>query len=74
VHTQYGFHVIKLEERRQAPPPTLEQSHDQIRQEIIQESVKKVVAQAKEGLTIEKFNPDGSTPQPADAAAPPPAK
>jgi peptidyl-prolyl cis-trans isomerase C len=69
VHTQYGWHIIKVEEHRQAPPPTFEQSHDQIRQEIIQEGVKKVVAQAKEGLTIEKFNPDGSpkTPAPADA-------
>jgi peptidyl-prolyl cis-trans isomerase C len=75
VHTQYGWHVIKLEERRIAPPPTLEQSHDQIRQEIIQEGVKKVVAQAKEGLTIEKFNPDGSAMKPPETKAPaePPA-
>jgi peptidyl-prolyl cis-trans isomerase C len=73
VHTQYGWHVIKVEDHRQAPPPTLEQSHDQIRQEIIQEGVKKVVAEAKEGLTIEKFNPDGS-PKEAPAAEPTPAK
>jgi peptidyl-prolyl cis-trans isomerase C len=75
VKSQYGYHVIKVEEHRQAPPPTLEQSHDQIRQEIIQEGVKKVVAEAKEGLTIEKFNPDGSVPAPpaaADPAAPKP--
>jgi peptidyl-prolyl cis-trans isomerase C len=74
VHTQYGWHIIKVEEVRQAPPPTFEQSHDQIRQEIIQEGVKKVVAEAKVGLTIEKFNPDGSTPKATDTAEPPPAK
>jgi len=62
--------VIKVEEHRVAPPPTLEQSHDQIRQEIIQEGVKKVVAEAKEGLTIEKFNPDGSPAAPPPPAAP----
>lgn len=77
VHTQYGWHVIKLEERRQAPAPTFEQSRDQIRQEMIQEGVKKVVAQAREGLAIEKFNPDGTAPKagdkPADPAAEPPA-
>ena len=74
VHTQYGWHVINVIEVRQAPPPTLEQAHDQIRQELIQEGVKKVVAEAKAGLTIEKFNPDGSTPKAGDTAEPPPAK
>jgi peptidyl-prolyl cis-trans isomerase C len=74
VHTQYGWHIIKVEERRAAPPPTFEQSHDQIRQEIIQENVKRVVAEAKQGLTIQKFNPDGSTPKATDTAEPPPAK
>ncbi len=74
VHSQYGWHVIKVIEVRQSPPATFEQARDQIRQEIIQEAVKKVVAQAKEGLTIEKFNPDGSTPKATDTAEPPPAK
>jgi peptidyl-prolyl cis-trans isomerase C len=74
VHTQYGWHVINVIEVRQAPPPTLEQAHDQVRQELIQEGVKKVVAEAKAGLTIEKFNPDGSTPKATDTAEPPPAK
>jgi peptidyl-prolyl cis-trans isomerase C len=73
VHTQYGWHVIKLEERRNAAPPSYEQAHDQLRQEMVQEGVKKVVAQAREGLSIEKFNPDGSAPKPADAAEPPAA-
>jgi len=73
VHSQYGWHVIKVEEVRPGQPPTLEQSHDQIRQQIIQEAVKKVVAEAKEGLTIEKFNPDGTAPKPTDTAEPPPA-
>ncbi len=72
VHSQYGWHVIKVIEIRPGQPPTFEQSHDQIRQEIIQEAVKKVVAQAKEGLTIEKFNPDGTTPKATDTAEPPP--
>jgi peptidyl-prolyl cis-trans isomerase C len=74
VHTQYGWHVINVIEVRQAPPATFEQSRDQIRQELIQEGVKKVVAEAKQGLTIEKFNPDGSTPKATDTAEPPPAK
>jgi peptidyl-prolyl cis-trans isomerase C len=74
VHTQYGWHIIKVEAVRQAPPPTFEQSHDQIRQEIIQENVKRVVAEAKVGLKIEKFNLDGTVPKATDTAEPPPAK
>jgi peptidyl-prolyl cis-trans isomerase C len=73
IHTQYGWHVIKLIERRTAPAPTFEQAHDQIRQEMIQAGVKQVVAEARQGLTVEKFNPDGSTPKATDAAEPPPA-
>jgi peptidyl-prolyl cis-trans isomerase C len=69
VHTRFGWHVIKLEETRTAPPPTLDQVRDEIRQQIIQDSVAKVLAQAKEGVQIEKFNPDG-TPLTAAPAAP----
>lgn len=73
VHTQYGWHVIKVEGRRQAPPPTFDQAREQLRQDMIQEGVRKVVAQARQGLTIERFNADGSTPKATDSAEPPPA-
>jgi len=73
VHTQYGWHVIKVEERRAAPPPTYAQSHDELRQQIIQESVKQVVADARSGLKVEKFNADGTPLRATDTAEPPPA-
>jgi peptidyl-prolyl cis-trans isomerase C len=69
VHTQFGWHVIQVLERRQAPAPTFEQSQDELRQKLIHDGVKKAVAQARADVTVEKFNPDG-TP----AAAAPPAK
>jgi peptidyl-prolyl cis-trans isomerase C len=72
VKTQYGWHVIRLEERRTAPPTPFDQAHDQIRQEIIREGVEKVVAQARAGVTVEKFRPDGSVPRATDTAEPPP--
>lgn len=71
VHTQYGWHVIKVEGRRQAPPPTFEQARDQLRQDMIQEGVRKMVAQAREGLTIQRFNADGTAPKATDSAEPP---
>jgi peptidyl-prolyl cis-trans isomerase C len=73
VHTQYGWHIIKVEGRRQAPPPSFEQARDQLRQDMIQEGVRKVVAEARQGLAIQRFNPDGSTPKATDSAEPPPA-
>jgi peptidyl-prolyl cis-trans isomerase C len=73
VHTQFGWHVIKVEERRMAPPPTFEQAHDALRQKMIQEGVQKVVAEARAGVKVETFNLDGSTPRPTDGATPPPA-
>ena len=60
VHTQFGWHVIKLEERRTAPPPSFEQSHDQLRQKLIQEGVQAVIAKARADVKIERFNMDGS--------------
>ena len=72
VKTQYGWHVIKVEERRAAPPPTYAEVHDELRQQLIQEDVQKVLADARSGLKVEKFNPDGSPIRATDTAQPPP--
>jgi peptidyl-prolyl cis-trans isomerase C len=73
VKTQYGWHVIKVEERRAAPAPTYAEVHDELRQQLIQEDVQKVLADARSGLKVEKFNPDGSPFRATDTAQPPPA-
>jgi peptidyl-prolyl cis-trans isomerase C len=73
VHTQFGWHVILLVERRRAPAPTFEQARDELRQEMIKEGVKKAVAQARADVTVEKFNLDGSPIRATDTAEPPPA-
>ncbi len=73
VHTQFGWHVIKLEERRTAPAPSFDQAKDDLRQKMIQEGVQQAVAQAKTGLTVQKFNMDGTPLKATDSAEPPPA-
>ncbi len=70
VKTRFGWHVIHVQEVRTAPPPSLEQVHDEVRQTLIQEGVSRVLAQAKTGLPIEKFNVDGTPAAPGDGAAP----
>ena len=71
VQTRFGWHVIKLEERRAAPAASLEQVRDEIRQGLIQEGVTKVLTAAKEGVKVEKFKADGSAMDPADTAPAP---
>jgi len=75
VKTRFGWHVIQAEEVRAAPPPTLDQVRDEIRQTLIQDGVTRVLVAAKTGLPIEKFNPDGSpmgaAPTPGAAPATP---
>jgi peptidyl-prolyl cis-trans isomerase C len=73
VHTQYGWHIIKVEERRAAPPPTFEQARDELRQKMIQEDIQALLVQARAGVQVQKFNADGSVPRPTDNAQPPPA-
>ncbi len=71
VKSQFGWHVIKVEERRAAPPPSFEQAQEGLRQAMIQEGVQKVMTAARAGLTIERFNIDGTPRKATDDAMPP---
>ena len=73
VKTQFGWHVIRVEARRSAPPPAFEEAYDGLRSKTIQEGVQKVLGEARTGLTVERFNLDGSPRRATDDAQPPPA-
>ncbi len=78
VHSQYGWHVIELIDRRSQPLPPFDQVKPQINNLVLQEDERKVVEDLHKGVKIEKFNADGSpivdTPPPAaPPAATPPA-
>ena len=72
VKTQFGYHVIKVEDRRKAPPPAFEELADQLREEMAREAVTAQLDQLRSGAKIEKFNMDGSKveAEPAKPAAP----
>jgi peptidyl-prolyl cis-trans isomerase C len=74
VHSQFGWHVIQVVERRRAEPPSFDQARDELRQKMIQEGVQKVVAKARASVAVEKFNMDGSAVRATDRAEPPPAR
>ena len=72
VKTQFGYHIIKVEDRRKAPPPSFEELADQLREEMAREVVTAQLDQLRAGAKIEKFNIDGGKPEaaPAKPAAP----
>lgn len=79
VKTQFGYHIILLDDRRTAPPPALEELADQIREELAREAVTAQLDKLRAGAKVEKFNMDGSKADavpaaPAKPAAPTPAK
>lgn len=73
VHSQFGWHVILVVERRKAEPPSYDQAREQLRQKMIQEGVQNAVASARAAASVEKFNLDGSQTRATDTAEPPPA-
>ncbi len=72
VKTQFGYHVIKLEDRRKAPPPSYEEMADALREEMAREVITGQLDQLRSGAKVEKFAMDGSKPEakPAAPAAP----
>jgi peptidyl-prolyl cis-trans isomerase C len=62
VRTAFGFHVIKLEERRQRPAPSFESLDPQIRAALEAAAGKQVLAKLRAGASIEKLVPDVSPP------------
>jgi peptidyl-prolyl cis-trans isomerase C len=73
VKTQFGWHVIQTLAHRTSAPPTFEQVHDELRQQMVQAAVQKEVADARAQVTVERFNMDGSPVKATDTAQPPPA-
>jgi peptidyl-prolyl cis-trans isomerase C len=60
IENEFGWHVVQTLERRTVPPPTFDQAREAIRKQLLQEAVKRVVAEAREGLRVHRYNLDGS--------------
>jgi peptidyl-prolyl cis-trans isomerase C len=60
IKNEFGWHVIKIEERRLVAPPSYSDIHDQLRQELLAAAVQQAIDQARASLAIHRFNLDGS--------------
>jgi peptidyl-prolyl cis-trans isomerase C len=68
VKTEFGYHVIKVEDKRKSSAPPLAEVKDQIVNRLGQEETDALVKGLEAKAKIEKFNLDGSPMKAADAS------
>ncbi|MBN8979243.1 MAG: peptidylprolyl isomerase [Rhizobiales bacterium] len=75
VKTQFGWHIIKVEEKRNRKPPTFEQVKPQIEQYVTRKAQSEYVAKLRETAKVERMDKPAAPAVPAPATpATPPAK
>lgn len=74
VKTQFGYHVIKVEERRKQATPSFEDSKDEISGELQQELMAGLVKDLRANAKVERFDMDGKPIAASAPALPVPAK
>ena len=75
VQTEYGFHVIKVEERRMSEPPPFDEVKDELRNYVLRQKFEQVTATLREKYPVEIIDPTAMPPvePPAEAPAEAPA-
>ncbi len=79
VKTAFGWHIIKVEDKRKKPVPTYDQVKDQLATVVVQQSQADLVNKLRNQAKIERTNPPApaaaapAASTPAGAAAVPPA-
>jgi len=53
VKTQFGWHIIKVEDSRKQPAPSLEQQHEGIRRQLAEEAIHDLVASLRKAAKVE---------------------
>ena len=70
VHSQFGWHVIESQGKRQKPAPSFDDVKDKIRQTLTDKAITDALQDARKGVTVKLFNPDGSPATEPAATAP----
>jgi peptidyl-prolyl cis-trans isomerase C len=74
VKSQFGWHIIKVEEKRNRKPPEFDQVKTQIEAYVTRKAQADYVAKLREGAKIERMDQAANTPGPLPDAAKPDAK
>lgn len=59
VKTQFGYHIIKVEDKRKRPAPTLEQAKPFLEGNLRREELDNLLEEWKKGVSVEKFDING---------------
>jgi peptidyl-prolyl cis-trans isomerase C len=70
VQTQFGWHIIRVEEIQNDYRPSYDEKRDEIQEALTQEVETAERARLRSGAKLERWTPDGSAPLPAQPAAP----
>ncbi|MBF0267408.1 MAG: peptidylprolyl isomerase [Alphaproteobacteria bacterium] len=67
VKTQFGWHVIKMEEKRMSQPPQLDEVKEDLQAQLAEEALSKIIKNLEAGAKISRFDAEGK-PMQAPAA------
>lgn len=70
VQTQFGWHVIKVEDRKAGEAPSFEDAREELKAEMSRDVGIAFVQELREGAKVERFNMDGTPMAPAESEAP----
>ncbi len=70
VKSQFGWHIIKVEEKRSRPVPDFDQVRPQIEQFVTRQAQSDYVTKLRAEAKIEKLDPAAKIDAPAAKAAP----
>jgi len=72
IETQFGWHVLKVEDKRNRQPPSFEEVKDQIKTSLVQNKLRGSVQDLRNKATIEFLDPEIKKAVEAEQAAPAP--
>ena len=63
VKTQFGWHVIKVEDKRDRPVPPFDQVKEQIENYVVRRAQAEVISKLRQGAKIERMDAKGAEPE-----------
>jgi peptidyl-prolyl cis-trans isomerase C len=70
VQSEFGWHVIKVEEKRMSQPPTFDEVKDQLKNYVLRQKFEQVTAALREKYPVEIIDPTAMPPAPPAPPAP----